>query len=132
MGSSGLGALYTELVWGWEALQQGGESSEPRPSTLSRLDPVSSRLAAETSWLFTFDSRVTSWFDWCCCVWPEVGTPMRMTQILCLFVIIPLVVRRFGERRALYIACAGRAVGYGVFQGLSALPLLPLRAQQVL
>ena len=57
---------------------------------------------------------------------------MRMTQILCLFVIIPLVVRRFGERRALYIACAGRAVGYGVFQGLSALPLLPGRAQQVL
>ena len=65
-------------------------------------------------------------------VMAEVGTPMRMTQILCLFVIIPLVVRRFGERRALYIACAGRAVGYGVFQGLSALPLLPVRAQQVL
>ena len=35
MGSSGLGALYTELVWGWEALQQGGESSDPRLLLLS-------------------------------------------------------------------------------------------------
>ena len=31
MGSSGLGALYTELVWGWEALQQGGERASTRP-----------------------------------------------------------------------------------------------------
>ena len=62
----------------------------------------------------------------------EVGTPMRMTQILCLFVIIPLVVRKLGERKALYIACAGRAIGYGVFQGLSALPAFPVRVQQVM
>ena len=55
-----------------------------------------------------------------------------MTQILCLFVIIPLVVRKLGERKALYIACAGRAIGYGVFQGLSALPAFPVRVQQVM
>ena len=42
MGSSGLGALYTELVWGWEALQQGGE----RASTLNPLSTRSHQLAA--------------------------------------------------------------------------------------
>ena len=40
MGSSGLGALYTELVWGWEALQQGGESSDPRLVLSARASAV--------------------------------------------------------------------------------------------